>query len=318
MSEKYMIALDVGGTKADAVLFKQDGEIITHLIEPGGTPFDHGFDRASDNCISTVKKLIGSTDKKINNLFASIATVEYYYDRFIKKFNEEFKDIEKLRIEGDGTCLISGMLGHNDGASMICGTGSSLYMRKGDNYTHIGGGGHMIDSCGSGYALGRLALQASLRTTDGSSSPTLIAELIREKCGGMEPWNEQVTVYAKGRSYVASFAETVFEARRQGDVVARRIFTKCAQDIADVIWAARKRMGGPFDIVFNGGIFSNFPEYANAVCALAPEDINVIFSNVPPAYGCAVEAMYDAGFECNNAFKERFLSTYEATKPKKN
>ena len=32
MSEKYLIALDVGGTKADAVLFKENGELYVGSI----------------------------------------------------------------------------------------------------------------------------------------------------------------------------------------------------------------------------------------------------------------------------------------------
>jgi N-acetylglucosamine kinase-like BadF-type ATPase len=206
------------------------------------------------------------------------------------------------------------MLGHRDGCSMICGTGSALYMRKGDDYSHIGGGGCLIDSAGSGFALGRLAIQASLRAVNGGGPPTILTELLNEQ-GGCEMWDNMVGIYAKGRAYVASFARTVFEARRRGDVVARGIFNTCATDMANVIWGAYSRMGGGFDLVLNGGIVTNFPEYAAAIRALAPPDINVIFSNVPPVYGCAVEAMYDVGNDCSTAFRERFLEGYGAMKP---
>lgn len=48
----------------------------------------------------------------------------------------------------------------------------------------------------------------------------------------------------------------------------------------------------------------------DAVRALAPSDINVIYSNVPPVYGCAVEAMYDMGIGCDSHFKEEFMRGY--------
>ncbi len=313
MSNRYLAALDVGGTKADAILFRETGEIVARVVDPAGTPFDQGLELTLENCKRTLKKLFSHADGPIAALYASIATVEYYIDDFNRYFDATFPEVAHIRIEGDGCCLISGMLGHNDGCSMICGTGSSLYMRKGDEYGHIGGGGHMIDSAGSGFCLGRLAIQASLRAVNGGGTPTILTELLNAQ-GGCEMWDNMVGIYAKGRAYVASFANTVFEARRQGDVVARQIFNTCATDLANVIWGAYKRMGGGFDLVMNGGIVTHYPEYAAAIKALAPADINIIFSNVPPVYGCAVEAMYDAGTACDETFRETFLADYTAAK----
>ena len=76
------------------------------------------------------------------------------------------------------------------------------------------------------------------------------------------------------------------------------------------IWAAYRELEGPYDLILNGGIFRNFPEYAQAVKALAPTTVNVIFSDVPPVYGSAVEAMHDLGLACTDSFREKFLSSY--------
>ena len=309
MSNRYLAAIDIGGTKADAILFRDTGEIVARVVDPAGTPFDQGLELTLGNCASTLGKLFAHADGPIDALYASIATVEYYLDDFVAFFAAQFPEVGKIRIEGDGCCLISGMLGHRDGCSMICGTGSSLYMRKGEEYGHIGGGGYLIDSAGSGFCLGRLAIQASLRAVNGGGAPTILTELLNEQ-GGCEMWDNMVGIYAKGRAYVASFARTVFEARRRGDVVAREIFNTCATDLSNVIWGAYSRMGGGFDLVMNGGIVTHYPEYAAAIKALAPPDVNIIFSDVPPVYGCAVEAMYDVGLACDAAFRERFLSGY--------
>ena len=139
MSNRYLAALDVGGTKADAVLFRENGEIVKRVVDPAGTPFDQGLEITLSNCRNTLKKLFSYADGPIEALYASIATVEYYIDDFRAFFAETFPEVGKIRIEGDGCCLISGMLGHRDGCSMICGTGSSLYMRKGDDYSHSSG-----------------------------------------------------------------------------------------------------------------------------------------------------------------------------------
>lgn len=310
--EKYAVAIDVGGTKIDAVLVASDGRIVNRVRTRGGIPFDCGVESTLLNCFGAIDALLDKREEKPCALYASIATVEYYYEEFMKAFRERF-DIEKIRIEGDGCALISACFGHRDGACVICGTGSSLYTRQGERYSHIGGGGHLIDSCGSGFSLGRLALQSCLRASDQSSSPTLICELIERKTGG-RPWERLPEVYEGGRAYVASFAEYVFSARLLGDVVARRIFNTCAADIADVIWAARKNMGEGLNIVLNGGIFTNFPEYADAVKALAPADVSFFVGSTPPVYGCAVEAMHDLGVKFTDAERERFCADYERLK----
>lgn len=313
MEKKYAIAFDLGGTKIDTLIVSSDGEVIKRVSAAGGTPFDHGVKITFERCFAALDELIDNFPHKIESIYASIATVEYYIDEFIAAFKEKYGHItDKIRIEGDGCCLISAALGHNDGACMICGTGSALYMREGDSYKHIGGGGFYIDSCGSGFALGRKALQACLRADDGSTDKTVLCELIQKQAGG-RPWSELLPkVYAEGRAYVASFAGAVFEARKLGDVTARRIFNTCASDIADVIWAARKEIGHGFSIAFNGGIFSHFPEYAEAVRALAPSDINVVYTSLTPVFGCAIEALHDAGIKVSvgGDFESRFAESY--------
>ena len=58
MKEKYMIALDVGGTKTDAVLFSSLGEVICRKRTAGGIPFDCGVEATVENCILAVNSLI--------------------------------------------------------------------------------------------------------------------------------------------------------------------------------------------------------------------------------------------------------------------
>jgi N-acetylglucosamine kinase-like BadF-type ATPase len=243
----------------------------------------------------------------IDALYGSAAGTEYFGDGLPREIARRVPCAQKVRIEGDGCALISGMLGHRDGACMISGTGSSVYVRQGEEYYHLGGWGHLIDNCGSGFMLGRLAIQAACRFHDGIGEPTLLCELLEKQCG--EPiWDHFLTLYKGDRPYIATFAGTVFEARRRGDRVAARIFSECVNDLVNIVFAAKRRMNKPFELVLNGGIFASFPEYGEAVKGLCPPGVSVLFSDVPPIYGAAVEAMYDAGLTCDDAFKRNFLA----------
>jgi len=313
MSNRYLAAVDMGGTKAEGVVFREDGEVVCRVVEKGGAPFDNGVDYSITNLCKCVDGLVAGAPEKPAAFYLGAAACEYFLPQFTAALSRY--GFEKLRIEGDGPALISGIFGHKDGAGMICGTGSALYVRDGDDYYHIGGGGHMIDSCGSGYVLARRAIRAALRAVDGSDVPTMLVEML-EQAAGFPLWYRLDKVYEGGRSYIASFAHVLFEARNKGDTVARRIFNEGAAELADVIWAQYNKNGGPFDLIFNGGIFRNYPEYADAVKALAPKDMRITFGEVAPIYGCSVEALYDVGIRADEAFREKFMESYEEIKKK--
>jgi len=309
MEQKRMIAFDVGGTKTDAVLFRQDGTVEKHIIAPGYNPLDMGFAAASSGIEDVLKTLCAEVSGPIAAIYGGVACVEYFGDR-MQEYLRAHIPAEHIRIEGDGPCLISAMLGHCDGACMICGTGSALYVRKGDDYDHIGGWGYLIDSCGSGFILGKKAVLAAIRAHDGRGEKTLLTDLLHQKCGEDITAHFE-TLYGRGRAYIASFAATVFEAARRGDSVAQEIVDSCVADLNEMVQAAGRRFTEPFNLVLNGGIFRHFPEYVAALKALAPTHARMIDSDAPPVFGGAVEAMWDAQCACDADFKLRFMAGYE-------
>ena len=62
-------------------------------------------------------------------------------------------------------------------------------------------------------------------------------------------------------------------------------------------------------VVLNGGVFSNYPEYAEAVKKKSPADTTFAESGMPPVYGCAVEALYSAGVAADEKFRETFAAS---------
>lgn len=308
MSE-YLIALDVGGTKTDGVLFTPDGKIHRHVIMSGANPLDLGLEEAVRRYVNAVHALTDKDISCVRGLYGGVAAAMYFGSRITDLLRPQIA-ADFLRIEGDGPALISAMLGHTDGASLICGTGSSLTIRKGSEYDVIGGWGYLIDGCASGFILGKRAVLAAVREHDGRGGKTLISELVNDRCG--EPIvNHFETLYRRGRPYIASFARVIFEAHRAGDKVAAQIFDECVSDLSELVHTARSRLGRAYTLVLNGGIFRSFPEYAEALKDASPRDVSFIDSDAPPVLGCAVEAMWDAGFPCTEAFRRNFLSDYQ-------
>lgn len=303
----YFIAFDTGGTKTDAVLFAQDGTVLRHTVTPGANPLDLGLEEACRRYRAAIDGLREGLNMPIRCLYASIACIEHYGDR-IPAYLRSLVPEATVRAENDGNCLISAMIGHRDGACMICGTGSALCYRFGEECGHIGGWGYLVDSCGSGFVLAQKALNAMVREMDGRLDHTLLTELFEQRTG--ETLRQHYArLYAGGRPYIASFASLVFEARRRGDRAAALIFDDCVQDLSELVWTGYRRFGGGYRLILNGGIFRHYPEYVQALRAHVPPEVEIMESDANPVYGCAVEAMYDAGLECGAAFKRRFLES---------
>jgi hypothetical protein len=76
-------------------------------------------------------------------------------------------------------------------------------------------------------------------------------------------------------------------------------------------WGAERTLQKEFSVVMNGGIFKAYPAYAQMVIAKASPLAKMIVAEVPPVYGCVLEAMADAGYECDHTFKETFMNEYQ-------
>ena len=305
----FLMALDVGGTKTDGVLFTPDGTIHRHVIMPGANPLDLGLETALERYLNAINALLGDDVKRVRCLYAGIAAAMYLGDKVPSRLRP-LVPADILCVEADGPALISTMLGHQDGASLICGTGSSLTIRKGEAYDVIGGWGYLIDGCSSGFILGKRAVLAAVREYDGRGEKTVITDLLRNRCGE-EIVNHFETLYAKGRPYIASLAGVIFEARKQGDRVAAQIFDECIADLAELVWTAYRRLGGAYTLVLNGGIFQAFPEYVQALKDASPKDVTMMDSDAPPILGCAIEAMWNAKLPCGEEFRKNFMKTYQ-------
>ena len=318
--DRLLCGIDIGGTKSYAVLFDRRGNVAARRISRGSTPIDLGNDEMISIYRDAVKGIFElSGPRVIESVYISAAAYELYprfmseaFGKIIAEACDEKGQSLKpvVRIEPDGLCLISAELGHTDGGGLICGTGSALFVRRGDESYRIGGWGYYFGSVGSGFQLARKAIQTAFKSYDGLIGPTVLTELLSQKAGC--PLSEHyAALYRGGRAYVASFADCLFKAAAMGDEAAVEIFRSSARELAQLPAEARKREGSGFKIVMNGGIFSNYPDYAAEVIRLSPPDIEFIVGQTPPIYGCAAEAMHQLGADnlCDGTFRSNFIST---------
>lgn len=306
----YLIAADGGGSKTDLVLFEESGHIIHRHVGSGGNATDLGKEEALHrftDCIDAIKPYI---TQNVEAMYCGMAGVLPNGD-FYSPALSALTWINHMRFDDDGCNLISGAFGHSDGCGLVCGTGCSLFVRiEGQPLRHIGGKGYLIDTAGSGFDLGQQAIKMALRSVDGRIGHTVLTELL-PKIIGM-PISDAVipVVHKGGRPFIATFASAVFEGRKLGDVVCQEIFENGASQLADLTYAAEQYFESDFSVVTGGGITNHFPEYVAAIQDMSSPRCTVTVLEAPPIYGAAVEAMWDAGYEVTDSFKQKFLNDY--------
>ncbi len=304
------LALDSGGTKTEAVLFDENGHMLYRGITPGANAMDIGYDECCRRGEHAIALATHDGAMPLASLYAGIAgtqpagpVLETYLRAHVRS--------DSLRVEDDGPAMISSMLGHQDGCCVVCGTGSSLFARiEGrPELIHIGGCGYLIDTGGSGFELGRDVLKAVFRADDGRGPETLLLGLFKQKYP-QGPRKSMMAIYSGGRPYIAKFSAMAFEAVQEGDEVARAIIAHGVESLAELVWAASRYFPGTFSVVLGGGVFAHHPSYAKAVAEKAPGKARMLIADVPPVYGAAREALFDAGVSESPSFREQFLAEY--------
>ena len=300
----YYIAIDGGGTKTEGVLTDTCGHILAYSIGTASNPNDVTLAGAVSVLTGVVKALLAQAnlteeDMPEISLFGGIAGGINYGQALTAALREVYPTVGSLGVCSDVQILLSGEIPVGDGACIICGTGSACFLRRGDELIRIGGWGYLLDSGGSGYDIGRDALEAVLRAFDGRCEPTLLSEMIATHLGG--PVNTRITeIYREGKPYIASCAPLVFRAAEAGDEVAFSILRRNARCLAEYIETAWKRLneqGDPapavFPVVMGGGISHKAsPYWRDLVASLVDPTVpvHITVAAMRPVFGAVVEA----------------------------
>lgn len=193
-------------------------------------------------------------------------------------------------VTGDGETAWLGAFGAAPGIAVFAGTGSAAAGCDGRRWARAGGHGFLLGDEGSGYWIGRAAVNAALRWEDGMA-------------GGSEAIHRAV-VAATGRDLAAVVRDVhsrpaergqlarlapVVTGLAAGDEAARRIALTAAGHLADLAGALRRALG-PLPVAGLGGvlqapvIWDRFAELTGAVRPLAPPAVGAaLLAGAPQA-----------------------------------
>lgn len=175
----------------------------------------------------------------------------------------------RLQIIGDHEIALEGAISCS-GAVLIAGTGSiCLGKNSSGRRARAGGFGHIIDDCGSGYAIGRDILSAVVRAHDGRGPKTCLTEMVLSQLGAADIRAMITWLYnpQTEKKDVAALSPLLNRALAENDSVAHEIILASAKELAQLSKAVWKQLDlQQGELALTGSIFQHFPAIREKVC----------------------------------------------------
>jgi N-acetylglucosamine kinase-like BadF-type ATPase len=158
--------------------------------------------------------------------------------------------------------LVLSALPRQVGVAVISGTGSIALGRNAEGMlVRVGGWGHVLGDEGSGFGIGREALQCAVRAADGRGPATALLESILDAWHLAAPESLLEQVYPTfDKTAIAALAPLVLALARDGDPMACRIEAHAANELALAVKTVARRLGfvsGPLPLALGGGVLSH-------------------------------------------------------------
>lgn len=323
----YVIGIDGGGTKTEGVLTDPVGRVLAHGTGGASNPNDGSVEASVAVVADLARCLIRQAGVPMTDcfLFGGIAGALSHKDELTAGLRANLSGVT-ISVDSDMVNLLSAELFDRDGACVICGTGSACFLRRGHDVTRIGGWGYLLDSAGSGYDIGRQALEAALRAHDGRGSATLLTDCLSARLGMPVP-SALNRLYAEGKTLIASLAPAVFEVADKGDETAAVILDRNAAALGEMIVTAWRlyRAGEPnsappqnFPVALDGGICRRtHPRWRDAIARYIPPSVpaELFLASRPVLWGAVAEGMRRDGRSPSEiaAAETSFLQVIQST-----
>jgi N-acetylglucosamine kinase-like BadF-type ATPase len=301
-----VLGLDGGGTKTHAVLLGQDRAVQG---EGRGGPCSISavsVSEALEGVRAASEQACFHAGKAWEDISAVCVGVAGYSQRprraeFTVGLQALFPG-RLVQVEPDYGVALWGATGGGPGIIVISGTGSVSYGENALGENHRAGAyGYLIDDAGSGYGVGRAALAAVLRASDGTGEPTALTGALLGHLG-MDSVADIVPAVYGGpleRVAIAGLASVVAEtANTAADSVAQAILMRAGGALARLTEAVAVRLFpetnvsypvAPVGSLWNAGSVLT-DVFDRSLARFAPSAVRVP-PRLSPAHGAALRAV---------------------------
>lgn len=152
------------------------------------------------------------------------------------------RDVAEVLIAHDSVTSYLGALGDTRGAVVAVGTGVVTLAVGATDVARVDGWGHLIGDAGSGYWIGRAALDAVMRAHDGRGEPTALTARVLEEFPDLEEIYIELQSDPARVRRIAAYTRVVAELAAT-DAVSARICADAGRELALSVVTGLSRVG---------------------------------------------------------------------------
>jgi N-acetylglucosamine kinase-like BadF-type ATPase len=251
MNEKYYAGWDGGGTKTTVVCINENGK---EILRKEAGPFN-SLGNTKETLRQTVTQALNHMKTQPGGLEnckglciggAGVSSLQLRGD--LNGFLKAEGFTAPYQLVSDYETAFYSVFGQKPGIALISGTGAVCFGQNEKNQTHrTGGWGHQIDDEGSGYAIGRDILSATVQALDGRQTPTPLIYSALKFWEVSSPTELITRLYAPqtGKKEIAALAPLCFEAAKENDETAIKIINKAAEALLALLSATAAALQQP-------------------------------------------------------------------------
>ena len=262
----YYLGIDGGGTKTQFTITDEKLNVIGTLNK-GTSHFKQigllgvrdvlktGFLDILKKCNIKEEKLAG-----IGIGIAGYGNVKEHREALEDIVYDVFKDFN-VTLKNDVEIAHAGALGGEDGVVIVAGTGSIALSKKGENYKRCGGWGYTIGDEGSAYYIGKKIIEIFSKEADGRKDKTPIYDMLKKYTNIISDYdlikyiNEEIKC---DRLKIAELSMICFEAAKEGDKEAIKLFSSAASELSEMINLLVKDYNNrTVNVSYLGGVFKS-------------------------------------------------------------
>jgi N-acetylglucosamine kinase-like BadF-type ATPase len=256
---KYLIGIDLGGTKSELTAYDLKNTPIFNLIGGAGNPAVN-LDKTVNNLISLIYDCVNELGRENCELIAvGMAGVETgNYAELIKKYVEGAFVIKTI-VLNDAEMACKAYFGDTDGILAISGTGSSCFVQKGGAGEMVGGWGHILGDEGSGYHTVMHVFKNIVYKYDRALPFDDLSKAMIGEIGGSTRSDIMNFIYNNEKDKIAALFPIITDYAKEGDAYASMLLENAGKYLAELTVVAynKKSFKGTAKIGLKGGIFHN-------------------------------------------------------------
>jgi N-acetylglucosamine kinase-like BadF-type ATPase len=257
----HVLGIDAGGSKTVALVADSNGRMVGEGRAGGANLQTEGELQVEKVLHEVIELAMHGRQEPPDAVCLGMAGVDRESDgRVIRDIMRRLGFRQNTLIVNDALIALVAGAGASPGVVVISGTGSIAYgVSHRGLAARAGGWGPTLGDEGSGYWIGRRALEAVVRDADGRGPRTALTEKVLEYFSLPKPELLISEIYHQphGRRAIASLAPLVDRAREDGDLVAGEIMIDAADELAKASGSVITRLemrGEQFPILLAGGM----------------------------------------------------------------